>query len=99
MVSPVVTHFCQFTDQATAKAALPDYLVNSNWRGDIVDADIPVKNPDGSLASGYFLNIALPELDLTLPGLTGAGYRQDKDTWVSLYGAKPAGEPQREFEA
>lgn len=115
----MVTHFCQFTDEATAQSQLAAYgstdpiSGNWNWRGDIVDAGVPVHEPITQYTtdqitgaqipvitpkSGYFLNIALPVLNAALPGLTGAGYRDPvTKAWVTVYGAQPAGQPQREF--
>lgn len=47
----MITHFFQFTDEASAKAALPDFWVTTengwSWRQDFVDAPVPVMEPTG----------------------------------------------------
>jgi hypothetical protein len=55
-------------------------------------------NPSGRVPDVTFqMNVALDALDTTLPGLIGAGYRASPTEWVTLWGAKPAKAPQREF--
>lgn len=77
------------------------------------DPGIPITEPSGQMVTdpatgqqvpgvqpkpGYFVNIILDTLNTSLPGLTGAGYRDPvTKAWVTLYGTQPAGAPQQEF--
>lgn len=100
-MTQLMTHFTQHADEATAKAQLAKYLdSDGSWRRDIVDPGVPVQEPAGSgtLKVGFFTNINLPALDTSIPGLTGAGYRDPvTKQWVKLWGALPADAPQQEF--
>ena len=95
----MITHFTRFTDEAAAKAALPTYWTASedgwDWNRSIVDGPVPVDDGEGNPRPGYFLNIALPELDASMPGLTGAGYGP-ADDFTLVHGDKPD-TPQRVF--
>ncbi len=106
----MITHFLKFDDEASAIAALPQYRAGDGWRRDMVDGPIqivvatgatqpgPWGGPDVAVTEpvpGYFLNIGLPELDASMPGLTGAGYGPAED-FTLVHGSKPD-TPQRVF--
>lgn len=96
-----ITHFCQFADEPAAKAALPTYWGASiddgswSWNRSVVDGPIPVVDGSGNPVAGYFLNVALPALDASLPGIVGAGYGPP-DKFTLVYGKSPV-TPQRVF--
>lgn len=98
MTQPI-THFCQFTDEASAKAALPSYWVTNDagwdWRRGVVDGPVPMVDSLGAPVVGYFLNIGLAALNASLPGLTGAGYGP-ANHFTLVSGVQPA-TPQRVF--
>jgi hypothetical protein len=103
----LVTHAFQFSNEATAKAALPQFTVDDGeggtaWNRGYCDPGIPITTPSGTFdadgneimtpVSGWFMNVALPALDVTLPGLTAAW----AETGTLLFGTKPK-TPQRVF--
>jgi len=102
-MTQLITHFVKFADEATARTALPTYWCTTqtgwDWNRSIVDGPVPVRDNDGAgpLSAGYFLNIALPALNPSLPGLTGAGHTDPvTKAWVIDWGTAPI-TPQRVF--
>ena len=103
----MLTHAFSFSDEAKAKAALPQFLVddgegNTAWNAAYCDPGIPIMTGTGTFDAdgneimepvpGWFMNVALSELDVALPGLTAA-WDEPGDL---LFGRKPKS-PQRVF--
>lgn len=106
------TAYFRFADEAAAIDALPEYRVvgedGEGWNTACIDADVPITSTPAVLgdcnevvtpavmATGYFLNLLLPERDESLEQIDGWVGTLLTDTKELIAGDRPR-TPQRVF--
>ena len=86
------TTYFKFVDEAEAISALTAYHTpEDGWDDSCVDAGVPVRDANGNLVQGFFINILsvarLPEIE-NLTGWTGTATDQSGQ-WVLIAGTAP----------